>query len=117
MLSYNDSRCNDIRPDLSNERKDSKSLSHVSSFFTHFCRFDPYKGHSATSRYPLSPEIALSVVVLADSITKAAFTITWRKFDIDWGRKRASGRASGRPNEKCRLVSDRYYYSIERIAG
>jgi hypothetical protein len=51
----------------------------------HFCRFNPYNGHSATSRYPLSSEIGLSVLVLADSITKAGFTITGRKFDVDWG--------------------------------
>ena len=37
------------------------------------------------TRWPLSPEICLSIIVLGDTIVKAGFEILRQRFDLDWG--------------------------------
>jgi hypothetical protein len=37
------------------------------------------------TRWPLSPEICLSVIILGDTIVKAGFEILRQRFDLNWG--------------------------------
>jgi hypothetical protein len=50
-----------------------------------FCKATAADHSMSPNRYPLLPEISLSIIVLADSITKAAFTITGEPLNMDWG--------------------------------
>lgn len=60
-------------------------FNHLKSGFTLLHRFTICYCHKDTSQWPLEPEICLSIIILADTLMKAAFEILKRPFNIEWG--------------------------------
>lgn len=62
-------------------------LKEMHRFVLRFCDRDSYSGkyHPPTRFRPLTPELSLSIIVLADSLTKAGFEATNHAFNLDWG--------------------------------
>ena len=54
-------------------------------FVSRYCSADASQYHKAPSYWPLTPEISLSIMILADSLMKAGWLITRKAFNHDWG--------------------------------
>jgi hypothetical protein len=50
-----------------------------------YCTIDSSKYMEPPTFWLLSPGISLSIIVLADSLTKGAFEITQFRYNLDWG--------------------------------
>jgi hypothetical protein len=62
-------------------------LKELHRFVSRFCGKDSNSGRFAppATFWPLTPEISLSIIALADSITKLGFESTGISFNLDWG--------------------------------
>lgn len=65
----------------------NKCLRMIHRFVLRYCGKDSQNGklYPPSTFWPLSPEISLSIIVLADSITKIGFEGTGMSFNLDWG--------------------------------
>ena len=54
-------------------------------FVYRYCSANASQYYKAPSYWPLTPEISLSIMVLADSLMRAGWLITQKPFNHDWG--------------------------------
>lgn len=115
-------RWRDVESSHSDERKKQRfaainsCLNNLTRLTFRFCGVGCLEHSTNPQQYPMSPEIALSVKVLADSLTTAGFQILDRPFNYDWGTshllKQKMGNLGWCPRQVATLVKGQQIHNL-----